>query len=67
VEVAAETASIVIRRRHGDAMPSPHALPEALSAASFVRFFPCSSLTRESIHLKPPDEKNLQKTDTSIF
>jgi len=33
VEVEAETASIVIRRRHGPAMTSPHALPEAPSPA----------------------------------
>ena len=28
-KVAAETTGFVIRRRHGPAMPPPHALPEA--------------------------------------
>tara|TARA_B100001989_G_scaffold43554_1_gene27218 strand:- start:809 stop:1072 length:264 start_codon:yes stop_codon:yes gene_type:complete len=46
VEVATETASCVIRRRHGSAMPSPHALPEAPSAALLRALFPCGSLIR---------------------
>ena len=38
-EVVAETASVVIRRRRSDAMPSPHALLEAPSTALLSSLF----------------------------